>query len=309
MSSHHKDNAGWAQENGYEYYAETGGVGSEGASTLDIFRKADSYRDHVLGVHRNRPFEILDARVETHETSGDGDAGGYGFVWKTVVLIPTTGLDLPNFDLLPRRESGGMNFLGVKGLDLKLEPTAPLDERRMVEAFKKNYSLFGGGAYEAMEASIKSADHLVPSLTDVASFCKPSVLRFLSTAVTGFIEVQDGYLAIRAPETRIITGAYSDIILQGSERESLLTVANDFLDALAISAREAPLRALTLENTFRPAEFLGTFIGAAIGFFVGLVASIIWFIVFKGDHLYLFPLMILGGVVLGRFIGKMLTRA
>jgi hypothetical protein len=56
-----------------------------------------------------------------------------------------------------------------------------------------------------MEASIKSAEHLVPSLAEMASICKPSVLRFLSTATTGFIEVQDGYLAIRAPETRIFS--------------------------------------------------------------------------------------------------------
>ena len=219
---------------------------SEGARSLDIFRKAESFRDHVLGIHRNRPFEILDVQVKEMR---DGE---WGYVWKTVVLIPTAGLDLPNFDLLPRRETGGMSFLGIKGLDLKLAPTAPQDERQLVDAFNKNYSLFGGGAFEAMEASIKSADHLVPSLSDMASICKPGVLRFLSTASTGFIEVQNGYLAIRAPETRIITGAFSDIILRGRERESLLAVANDLLDVLANAAREAPLRALTLENTFNP---------------------------------------------------------
>jgi hypothetical protein len=301
--NHQKDNAGWAEENGYDYHAETGGVGSEGASTLDIFRKADSYRDHVLGIYRNRPFEILDMWVSEQSSEG------WYHVWKTVVLIPTAGLDLPNFDLMPRRETGGMNFLGVKGLDLKVAATAPLDERRLVDAFNKNYSLFGGGAFEAMEASIKSADHLVPSLADMASICKPSVLRFLSTAVSGFIEVQDGYLAIRAPETGIIIGAYSDIILQGKERESLLKVANDFLDVLANSAGEAPLRALTLENTFNPAQFLGAFIGMVVGFFLGLIASIILLFLYKGDHMFFLVLPVLAGVVLGRFIGNWLTRA
>lgn len=303
MSNHQKDNAGWAQENGYDYHAETGGVAAEGARSLDIFRRADSFRDHVLGVHRNKPFEILDVRVER------SDSTGFFFVWNTVVVIPTSGLNLPNFDLLPRRETGGMNFLGIKGLDLKVNPLAPPDEQRLVDAFNKNYSLFGGGAFEAIEASIKSAEHRVPSLSDMAAICKPSVLRFLSTAVTGFIEVQDGYLAIRAPETRIITGAHSDTILQGKERESLLTVANDFLDVLTNAAHEAPLRALTLENTFRPAQFLGTFIGAAIGFFVGLLVSIVLLVVFKGEYIFLIPLPILGGIFLGRFIGNALTRA
>jgi hypothetical protein len=298
MSNHQNDNAKWAQENGYEFHAESQGVISGGARSLDIFGKADSYRDHVLGTHRNRPFEILDVWVER--------VGQNSFsFWQTVVVIPTSGLNLPNFDLVPRREAGGMNFLGVKGLDLKLAPAAPLDERQMVEAFKKNYSLFGGGAHETMVGAIKSADHL----SDVASICKPGVLRFLSTAVTGFIEVQDGYLAIKAAETRVFTAGVSDIILEGSERESLLTVANDFLDVLAISAREAPLRALTLENTFRPAQFLGSIIGIAIGFIIGSIASVILLIVFKGKYLYLLPLVILGGVALGRFIGNWLTRA
>jgi hypothetical protein len=310
MSDHHKGNAGWAQENGYEFHAKSEGVIFEGARSLDIFRKADSYRDHVLGVHRNRPFEILDAWVETHDATGEGGFGGYGFVWETIVVIPTSGLKLPNFDLLPRREAGGLNFLGIKGLDLKVAPTAPPDEQRLVEAFNKSYSLFAGGAYEAMEAAIKSADHLVPSLSDMAAICKPSVLRFLTTAVTGFIEVQDGYLAIRAPEKARIYGPdVSHTILEGRERESLLTVANDFLDVLANAANETSLHALSQENTFRPGQFLGTFIGAVIGFFGGLFASIILLVVFKGDYLFLAPLPILGGVVLGQFLGKMLTGA
>jgi hypothetical protein len=285
MSNHQKDAAAWAQENGYEYHAG----------------KAEDCRDHVFGIHRDRPFEILDVRVSQH--SGDG----YFFVWKTIVRIPVGGLNLPDFDLMPRRETGGMNFLGIKGLDLKVAVTAPLDERLMVDAFKKNYSLFGGGARKAMEASIKSADHVVPSLAGMASICKPGVLRFLSTAVTGCIGVQDGRLTIHAPETRMIRPGVSDTILTGRERESLLAVANDFLDVFANSATEAPLAGLQLENTFRPAGFLGAIIGAGIGFFVGVIASIILLIGFKGEHLFLIPLLILGGIFLGRFIGRKVT--
>ena len=179
----------------------------------------------------------------------------------------------------------------------------------MVDAFNKNYSLFGGGAFEAMEASIKSADHLVPSLADMASICKPGVLRFLSTASTGFIEVQNGYLAIRAPETRIITGAFSDMILQGRERESLLAVANDLLDVLANAAREAPLRALTLENTFRPAQLLGSIIGGVIGFCLGGFIGVLLLFLLKEKHLFLIPVLALGGAALGRFIGNTLMRS
>lgn len=303
MNDNQNENAKWTQENGYEFHAKSEGVISDGARSLDIFRKADSYRDHVLGVHRNRRFEILDMWVQEH------GANGWYFVWKTVVLIPTSGLNLPNFDLLPRRETGGMNFLGIKGLDLKVAPTAPLDERRLVDAFNKSYSLFAGGAFEAMEASIKSADHLVPSVADMASICKPSVLRFLSTAVTGFIEVQNGYLAIRAPETRIIRGAFSDVILQGRERDNLLSVANDLLDVLANAANEAPLRALTLENTFNPRQLLGGIIGGFIGFGLGGFIGVVLLFLLSEKKLYLIPVLALGGAAIGRFIGNRLTRA
>jgi hypothetical protein len=303
MSNHQIENSKWARENGYEFHPETQGAFSEGARGLDIFRKAESFRDHVLGIHRNRPFEILDVQVEVNRDDA------WFNVWKTVVVIPTAGLDLPNFDLMPRRETGGMNFLGIKGLDLKLAPTAPRDERQLVDAFNKNYSLFGGGAFEAMEASIKSADHLVPSLAYMASICKPGVLRFLSTASTGFIEVQNGYLAIRAPETRIITGAFSDTILQGRERESLLAVANDLLDVLANAAREAPLRALALENTFNPRQLLGNIFGGVIGFCVGGFIGVIFLFLLKEKHLFLIPVLALGGAALGRFIGKTLVRS
>jgi hypothetical protein len=78
---------------------------------------------------------------------------------------------------------------------------------------------------------------------------------------------------------------------------------------LESSAREAPLRALTLENTFRPAQFLGTLIGSTIGFFVGLIVSIILFFMLDSKYLLLIPLPIFGGIVLGRFIGNRLMRA
>ena len=305
-------NLTWAQENGYEFHAETEGVISEGARSLDIFRKAESFRDHVLGNFRNRQFEILD--VQEERMSG----GDVGSVWNTVVLIPTAGLDLPNFDLMPRRETGGMSFLGIKGLDLRLDPTASQEEKQLVDAFNKKYSLFGGGAFEAMEASIKSADHLVPSLADMASICKPGVLRFLSTASTGFIEVQDGYLAIRAPETRMITGAFSDIVLSGRERESLLAVANELLDVLANAARETPLRGLTLENTFNPRQLLGSVIGGVVGFCLGGLIGILLMFLFLLDekylslhkdlYLFLIPVLAFGGAFLGRFVGYSLMR-
>ena len=81
----------------------------------------------------------------------------------------------------------------------------------MVDAFNQNYSLFAGGAFEAMEASIRSADDLVTSVSDMASICKPGVLRFLSTACTGFIEVQNGYLAVQAPGT-ISAGEHFELL-------------------------------------------------------------------------------------------------
>lgn len=303
MNDHHKDNFRWAQENGYEFHAETQGAFSDGARSLDIFRKAEGFLNLVVGTYRGRPFEILDIQ------RSEMQAGEWGLVRKTVVVIPTTGLSLPNFDLLPRRETGGMNFLGIKGLDLKTNPLAPPDERRLVDAFNKNYSLFAGGAFEAMEASIRSADHLVPSLSDMAAICKPGVLRFLSTASTGTIEFQNGFLAVCAPETRIITGAFSDTILQGRERESLLAVANDLLDVLANAASEAPLRALTLENTFRPAQLLGGIIGGIIGFSLGGFIGVLLLFLLKEKLLFLIPVLALGGAALGHFIGKMLTRA
>lgn len=303
MNDQQNGNAAWAEECGYQYHAETGGTFSESVRSLHIFRKADSYRNHVLGVYRNRPFEILDVRVERH------DSTGYFFVWETVVVVPATGLKLPDFDLLPRRETGGMNFLGVKGLDLMVSPTAAPSERQLVEAFNRNYSLFPGGAFEAMEASIRSADHLVPNLADMAAVCKPSVLRFLSTATTGFIEVQYGYLAIRAPDTRIIGPGDGHTILTGRERERLLTVANDFLDVLVKAQHEAPLRALMLESNFSPFHFLGGIVGGVIGFCLGGFIGVVLLFLLKEKHLVLIPVLAFACAVIGLLIGKLVTRA
>ena len=121
--------------------------------------------------------------------------------------------------------------------------------------------------------------------------------------------VINGYLPIGAPETRIITGAFSDIILAGREHGSLLAVANDLLDVLANAAREAPLRALTLENTFRPAQLLGSIIGGVIGFCLGGFTGVILLFLLKEKHLFLIPVLALAGAALGRFIGKMFAGA
>ncbi len=287
MHTHQPENAQWAQQNGYEYHPE----------------ETEDRLNHVRGTYRNRAFETYDLR--TTRSSGDD---GYYFYWRTIAVIPLEGLRLPNFELVPRRETAGMNFLGVKGLDLNLAPNASPDERAVVDAFNKNYSIFCGGARNAMEASIKSAPHLVPRLADVASILKPSVLRFLATAVTGSIAVHDGYMMIEAPETRVIRAGISHTILKGSERECLLNIANDFLEVFANTAYESPLRSLTLENTFRPAQMLGGIIGVAVGFFVGVIVAIVLFFKYKGEYMYLLPLPIMAGVMLGRFLGNWLTR-
>jgi hypothetical protein len=134
--------------------------------------------------------------------------------------------------------------------------------------------------------------------------------------------VQNGYLAIRAPENRIITGAFSDIILQGKERECLLTAANDLLDVLANADKEAPLHALTLENTFSPRQFLGSIIGGVAGFCLGGLIGVLLLVVgflFREDSsysfqiplialLWLIPVLALGGAFLGHFIGNKLIQ-
>jgi hypothetical protein len=257
----------------------------------------------VFGTYRNRPFEILDVRKEVRR------GGSFGFVETTVILIPASGLDLPNFELLPRREAGGLGFLGIKGLDLKLGANAPRDERQLVDAFNRIYLLFGGGAFEAMEASIKSTDHLVPSLAEMATICKPGVLRFLSGTTTGMIELQNGFLAVRAPDTRMAAGLYYDTILAGRARETLLTVATDLLNALQNASREAPLRGLTLDNTFNPSHVIGGMVGAAVGFFLGFFLGFLVLFLIGKKFFLLIPVLAFGGAALGSLIGRMLMRS
>jgi|GEM_PF-1533976 len=302
--NHQNENDRWAQENGYEYDPETAGVIVEGARDLDVFRKATRLRHHVVGTYRNRPFEVLDVQKEVRRR------GPYHrLIEKTVVVIPADGIDLPNFELLPRRQAGGMDFLGIKGLDLKLAASAPRDDVELVTAFNENYLLFAGGAHEAMEAAVTSAHLLVPSPAEMLSICKPRVLRFLSGATTGTIELQNGYLAVRAPEPRVGPSGPHDTILAGRARETLLTVANDLLDALQNASREGPFPGLTLENTLNPSHLFGGLVGAAVGFFVGFFLGFpLLFLVGKKFFL-LIPVLALVGAVLGNFIGKRLMRS
>ena len=219
-------------------------------------------------------------------------------------MIPTAGLNLPSFDLVSRREAGALSFVGIKGLELKLAATAPLDDQRLLEAFNNNYFLFGGGVRRALAASPQSTDEPVPSPAEMASICKPSVLRFLATAVTGSIEVRKGCLTMRAPQTRIIGPGVSDTILEGRERESLLSVANDLLDVLANAVSEAPLPGLTVENNFRPAELLGSVLGGVLGFVLGGFVGLLSLFLLDEKHLLLVPGLALGGAALGCFLGK-----
>ncbi len=302
MEDHDNKNFHWARMKGYSYHAKSEGPFSQGAGNLYMFRRALGFRHHVCGTYRNRPFEIFDCEKQfgkyMHET-----------YWCTVIIIPSSGLDIPNFDLFPRRETKSMETLGVKGLDLTLAPTAAWDERQMIDSLNKNYMLFAGGAFETIQASMKSAPHLVPSLAEMTKFFKPSILRFLATATTGFIEVQDGFIAIRATDGRIITPDYAEILLEGSERERLMEVANDFLDALAQGATEPPMPSIRLANTYKPHQFFGTMIGIVVGFLVGVMASIALYITLRNHYvLYLFPILGLTGVFLGRFIGNRITR-
>jgi hypothetical protein len=303
MMNQSNENSTWAQQRGYKYHAETEGAFSESARNLDVFRKANGFLDHVVGAYRNRPFEILDVRKEVHRGEG------FGFVKRTVILIPAAGLALPNFDLLPRREAGGLGFLGIKGLDLKLNANAPHDETQLVAAFHKNFHLFAGGAYEAMEAAITSADHLVPDLAEMIPLCKPGILRFLAGITTGTIELQNGYLAVQAPDTRVAAGFFYDTILAGRERETLLNVANDLLDVLQKASREAPLRGLTLENSFNPKHIIGGVIGAAVGFFLGFFLGFPLLFLLGKKYFLLIPVLALVGAALGNWIGKRLMRS
>ena len=303
MSQPPSKNSIWAQEHGYQFHAETNGASFEDARKLSIFRRADGYREHVHGVFRGRSFEILDAQVRHNSENVDYH------VWQTIVVVRTSGMKLPTFELMPRRETPGMGLLGIKGLELTIPTTASPDEQRLVAAFSKNYSLFRGGAHASIEASLKSTDASLPNADDLALMRKPSVLRFLSTAVTGSIEVRNGLLAIRAPETRVIRAAISDTILEGKDRDDLLTVANDLLDAFANSENESPLGSFSSENTFRPASFAGGLIGGAIGFLLGGGIGILVAFLLKGMSFFLIPVLAFVGFVLGQFLGKALTRS
>jgi hypothetical protein len=179
----------------------------------------------------------------------------------------------------------------------------------LVDGFNRNYHLFGGGAFEATEAAIKSADHLVPSPAEMVSICKPEVLRFLSGTTTGLIELQNGFLVVQAPDTRVAAGIIYDTILAGRARESLLTVANDLLDMLRNASREAPLRGLTLENTFNPTHVIGGMVGAAVGFFLGFFLGFLVLFFLGKKFLLLIPVLAAGGAALGNWIGKMLMRS
>jgi hypothetical protein len=294
----------WAGENGYDFHAETGGVISAGARELDGFRKAECFRNHVLGTYRNRPFEILDV------TKSRRLAGTYRLVTRTVILVPTAGLDLPNFALLPRRETAALNLIGIKGLDLKLGDDALRDEREWVDEFNRHYSLFAGGAFDAMEASITSAAHLVPDPSVMASVCKPGILRFLSGINTGTIEVRNGYLAVWvADPVRAISPPGQDALLTGRERESLLTVANDLLDVLQHASREAPLRGLTLGNPFDPKRMIGTVVGAVAGFLLGSFIGIVLLFIMGKKLVVFMPVFALSGLALGGLLGKTLMRS
>jgi hypothetical protein len=303
MSHPPSKNLIWAQEHGYQLHAETHGASFEDARKLSIFRRADGYREHVHGVFRGRSFEILDAQVRHNSENVDYH------VWQTIVVVRTSGMKLPTFELLPRRETSGMSLLGINGLELTTPPTVSPDERRLVAAFSKKYSLFRGGVHASIEASIKSTEPLIPNPSDLGLVCKPSVLRFLSTAVTGSIEVRNGLLTIRAPETRVIRAGISDTILEGKDRDGLLTVANDLLDAFANSENESPLGSFSSENTFRPASFAGGLIGGGIGFLVGGVIGILVASLLKGMSFFLIPVLAFGGAVLGQILGKVLMRS
>lgn len=296
-----RQNSGWAQENRHEFHAVSEGALYEGACGLKVFRRAEGFREHVVGTHRDRPFEVLDIR----ELKSFDDAAGH--IWKTVVLVPVEGLELPDFDLWPRRETRGMGLLGMKGLDLNLAPGASVDEHALVDAFNRNYSLFAGGAFDAVGAAIKPTDYQVPSPADLAPVCKPSVLKLLSTSVTGIIEVRQGFLAIQAPEMETNTGSFRDVIVEGVERERLLNVANDLLDALAKAPHEPTLRSLQLANTFNPRQVFGSVIGGLVGFGVGGFLGILALFLLDGA-IYLIPLLAFVLCALGGFIGKRLTR-
>lgn len=301
MTDHLQANSDWASENRHEFHAESAGPFAQRARGMDVFRRAQAYRDHAVGQHRGRPFEVLDFQEEKSGVDAWPN-------WRTVVLLPLGNLALPAFALWPRRETVGMNFLGIKGLDLALPSAASVFDRKLVDDFNRNYSLFAGGAFGSAQAVIAAPGQPVPGLAEMSTVCKPGVLSFLSTAVTGAIEVRDGYLLVCAPETRQVRPAYADVILQGADRERLLAVANDLLDALANAAREAPLRDLAIGNSFNPKQVLGAILGGFAGFALGGFLGVLSLFVLEEKRLYLIPLLAIGGALLGSMIGKRLRR-
>lgn len=301
MTDHLQANSDWARENRHEFHAESGGPFAQRARGMDVFRRAQAYRDHAVGQHRGRPFEVLDFQEEKSGVDAWPN-------WRTVVLLPLGNLALPAFALWPRRETAGMNFLGIKGLDLALPPAASVFDRKLVDDFNRNYSLFAGEAFWSAQAVIAAPGQPVPGLAEMSAVCKPAVLTFLSTAVTGAIEVRDGYLLVCAPETRQVRPAYADVILQGADRERLLAVANDLLDALANAAREAPLRDLAIGNSFNPKQVLGAILGGFAGFALGGFLGVLSLFVLEEKRLYLIPLLAIGGALLGSMLGKRLRR-
>lgn len=301
MTDHLQANSDWARENRYEFHAESAGPFAQVAHGMDVLRRAQAYRDHAVGQHRGRPFEVFDFQEEKSGVDAWPN-------WRTVVLLPLGNLALPACALWPRRETVGMNFLGIKGLDLALPPAASVFDRKLVDDFNRNYSLFAGGAFGSAQAAIAAPGQPVPGLAEMSAVCKPGVLSFLSTAVTGAIEVRDGYLVVCAPETRQVRPAYADVILQGAERERLLAVANDLLDALANAAREAPLRDLAIGNSFNPKHVLGAILGGFAGFALGGFLGVLSLFVLEEKRLYLIPLLAIGGALLGSMLGKRLRR-
>lgn len=317
MSPHLQANSDWASENRYEFHAESDGPLAQAAGGMDVFRRAEAYRDHVVGLHRGRPFEVFDFKKRKMGANSWS-------TWHTVVLLPLGELALPAFALWPRRETGGINLLGLKGLELTLSPAASLFDRNLLDAFNRNYTLFAGGAFGTVQASIQAPGQPLPGVAEMSAVCKPGVLGFLSAAVTGAIEVRDGYLVVCAPATRLVRPAYDDVILQGAERERLLAVANDLLDALANASQEAPLRDLAIVNSFNPKKLLGAVFGAFAGFILSSFLSffLLFFIPdkkaffsFLFDEKYAFIglfaalfLIALGGCVVGSFIGRRLVR-
>jgi hypothetical protein len=299
MTNHLQANSDWARENRYEFHADSAGPFAQVARGMDVFRRAQAYRGHVVGQHRGRPFEVFDFQKEA--TRPDSWS-----TWHTVVLLPLGNLSLPAFALWPRRETVGMNFLGIKGLDLTLPPSASLFDRQLVDDFNRHYSLFVGGAFGSVQAAIEAPGQTVPDLAEMSAICKPGVLSFLSAAVVGAIEVRDGYLVVCAPETRLVRPANADVILQGAERERLLAIANDLLDALANAAREAPLRDLAIGNSCNPKHVLGVILGGCAGFALGGLLGVLSLFLLEEKRLYLIPLLAIGGALLGSMIGKRL---